>query len=512
MNRFVSLLLWCCSLLSAWAGYAQQSSNVVDYQVTYDLATSRYTAWVVPRYSVPNSTNTGTTERGGTAQFTIKVPASFVISNITDVRGTWDKSPLRLGPGNPGQDWSGTGLDPNVNYYVIGKSPSETNYGPFVNGTPVALFTFQGNGCFGPISPLEPGNPFIAAADQRFALNVANSFYSVSGQPPGGNQNPLEQFRTVAGPPAQCSTLVANPDSQTLIAGASITIPVLANDTNNGQPASVTSLIVTVNTPNSGTATVNANGTLNYVAAPGFSGPVSFTYTICDQLQPTVCSSAVVSLTVLSATPQPADLLITKQVSQSLVAVGSSLSFTLTVQNLGPGGAVGVSVQDALVSSSSALLQGTPTPSRGSFDATSGIWTVGNLGAGETATLVLTLIVQREGVLTNTASVTATGSQDPNAANNTASSCASVPVRLCTGEEFIASVPNTYQNVQWYRNGVLFTTGSTATITEIGVYTVTSTNGTCPISGCCPIIVESANCCPADLCVPLVIRKTRTRL
>lgn len=211
MKRYVSVLIWSYLLLNAWMSYAQLSSNAVGFQVTYDQASGRYTAWVVPQYSLPNANNSGTTERGGTAQFTLKVPASFVIQDITDVRGAWDKSPLRLGPGNAGQDWSGSGLDPAVNYYVIGKSPSETNYGPFVSGTPVALFTFRGNGCFGPISPLEPGSPFIAQADQRFSLNVANSFYTVSGQPPGGNQNPLEQFQSLVGPPAQCATVTTNP-------------------------------------------------------------------------------------------------------------------------------------------------------------------------------------------------------------------------------------------------------------------------------------------------------------
>ncbi len=415
MSRFISILIWSYLCLTIGAGYAQQSSNVVDFQVTYDLTTNRYTAWVVPRYNIPNENNTGTTERGGTAQYTLKVPASFSIVEITDVRGTWEKEPLRLGPGNPGQDWSGSGLDPSINYYVIGKSPSETNYGSFVSGTPVALFTFRGNGCFGPVSPLEPGNAFITQADQRFSLNVANSFYSVSGQRLLGNQNPLEQYRTITGPAAQCELLQAN-----------------------------------------------------------------------------------------------ADLFLTKQVSQSVAAIGTSVSFTLTVQNLGPGGAVGVSVADTL--NGVTQLQGTPTVSKGSFNAATGVWTVGDLAAGEVATLILTMTVQLEGVLTNVAGATATGSLDPNPANNRASSCASVPVRLCAGDQFIATVPSSYQDIRWFRDGTLVATGNTFTITQPGIYTVASSTGTCPLSGCCPIIVEAGDCCPAPLCVPLVIQKTKSRL
>jgi uncharacterized repeat protein (TIGR01451 family) len=496
-------------MLSAWTVYAQQSTNVVNFQVTYNASTGLYTALVVPQYSVPNLNNTKTTERGGTAQFTLKVPASFVITNITDVHGVWDKSPIKLGPGNPGQDWSGSGLDPSVNYYVIGKSPSETDYGPFISGTPVALFTFQGNGCFGPISPLEPGNPFLAAADQRFSLNVANSFYSASGQTSGGTQNPLEQFQTLAGPPAQCSDLLATPDSQTLTAGTSITIPVLANDTSNAQPVNATNLTLTVGTPNSGTATVNPDGTISYTADAGYVGQVSFTYTICDLSQPNICSSASVTIEVLPAPAQPADLLITKQVSQSSVALGSNVSFTLTVQNIGPGSAIGVSVLDSLIAADPTLLQGAPTPSQGSFNSATGLWTIGDLAAGGTATLVITVKAQAGGYLVNTASVTATGSSDPNPANNAVSACASVPVQLCNGSAFTASVPASYQDVRWFRNGVLFSTGNTVTITEIGVYTVTSISGTCPTGGCCPIIVENGNCCPPTKCVPFVVTRTR---
>ncbi|WP_019987195.1 Ig-like domain-containing protein [Rudanella lutea] len=512
MKRFVSVLIWSCLFLSAGVGYAQQSSNVVDYQVTYDRVTDRYTAFVVPRYSTPNANNMGANERGGTAQFTLKVPASFSLTEITDVRGVWDKAPLRLGPGNANQDWTGSGLDPAVNYYVIGKSASETNYGPFVDGTPVALFTFRGNGCFGAISPLEAGNPFIVQADNRFSLNVANSFYSVSGQPSGGNQNPLEQFRDVTGPAASCALLQATPDTQTLTAGTSVTLNVLANDTRDGLPISATSVTVTVSAPNSGTAAVNPDGTIRYTPAPGYTGPVSFSYTLCDLAQPTLCVTAGISLDVVPASNTPADLLVTKQVSQSMAAVGAAVSFTVTIQNLGPGSAVGVTALDTLTRNGAAVLQGTPTASKGSYNATSGVWTIGGLAAGESATLVLTVLIQAEGILTNTASVTATGSQDPNPANNEATACTSVPVKLCAGDEFIVSVPARYTDVRWFRNGVLFATGSSTTLTQTGIYTVESSSAGCPITGCCPIVVEAGNCCPPDLCVPFTIKKTKSRL
>ncbi|WP_018620615.1 Ig-like domain-containing protein [Spirosoma luteum] len=911
MKRFLRVTIWGCLLLTGWAGFAQQSTNAVDFLLTYEASSTLYTAWVVPRYNVPNANNTGQVEKGGTAQFTIKVPATFTISAITDAVGVWEKTPLRLGPGNLGQDWSGSGLDPAVNYYVIGKSPGEATYGSFLSGTPVRLFTFRGNGCVGPLAVLEPGNPFIAEADQRYSLNVANSFYSLSGTPAGGNQTPAEQFKTVTGNPAQCASLVANPDALTLTAGVSTTvsvlandftngqpasttnvtitlttppatgtatvnangtigfipaagftgpvsftyticdiaqpsvcasaavsltvnpvpavltanpdaltltagvtttIPVLANDTrngqpasstnvtvtlttlpatgtatvnangtisfipaagftgpvsftyticdiaqtsvctsaavsltvnpvpavltanpdaltltagvaatipvlvndfNNGQPASITNVTVTLTTPpatgtatvnangtisfipaagftgpvsftyticdiaqtsvctsaavsltvnpvpavltanpdaltltagvtttipvlvndfnngqpaNStnvtvtlttppatgtatvnangtigfipaagftgpvsftyticdliqtsvcasaavnltvnpvpavltanpdaltltagvtttipvlvndfnngqpasttnvtvtlttppatGTATVNANGTINFIPAAGFTGPVSFTYTICDIAQPLVCASASISLTVQAVPNQSADLLITKKVSQSGSVVGDVVSFTITVQNMGPGSAVGVIVTDTLLRNSTVQLQGTSTPSKGSFNSATGLWTVGDLTANETVTFVLSVRLLSEGVLVNVASVTATGSQDPNETNNLASACTSVPYVLCSGESLTVSVPREYLNVQWYRNGgsAPVFTGNTVTIDLPGTYTVSSSNGSCPIAGCCPIVVQQGACCPPDACVPFVIKKTKSRI
>ncbi len=299
MKYFLTYPCWIILLVGCHhLAFGQQSTNTVNYQLTYNVTTGRYTAWVIPNYNTPNAINGATTEKGGTAQFTIKVPASFSITSVQDINGTWEKNPSRLGPGNAPQVYT-TPLDPTYNYFVVGKSPSEVDYGAFAVGTPVPLFSFAGNGCFGELIPLPPGDPFIAAADNDQSLNVANSFYSRSGTPPGGNQTPLEQFVAITGPAAQCAVLQANADSQTLTAGQSTTVTQLANDTRNGQPVSATDVTVSISTaPTTGTATVNADGTIKYSPAPGFSGPVSFTYTICAPTQTTICSSAPVNLTV----------------------------------------------------------------------------------------------------------------------------------------------------------------------------------------------------------------------
>lgn len=280
--------------------FAQQSTNTVSYKLTYSLSDQTYTVWVVPEYTVPNGINAGEVEFGATAQVTLAVPKEFIITDISDVKGSWEKDPFKLGPGQPNQDWSGTSLNPDVNYYVIGKSADETNYGSFVGGVDVPLFTFKSNGCFGEVRIIEPDEAFINISDTRFFLNVANSFYSRSGQPAGGNQEPLEQFRDISGTPAICSVdFIANPDTRTTPPETTVTIPVLENDTKNGTPLVPADHIVTIATdPPNGTVTVNSDGTVNYTPNPGFSGEDCFIYSVCELANPTVCRTATVCVTV----------------------------------------------------------------------------------------------------------------------------------------------------------------------------------------------------------------------
>jgi len=120
MKRFINSNIWyvfTLLLLISSTVKGQISSNTVKYQVTYNPANQVYTAWVVPDYGVPNANNSTSTELGGTAQFSLAVPKDFVITNITDVKGTWtkvdDSSFRKLGPGQPNQVW--TGLDPTLN-------------------------------------------------------------------------------------------------------------------------------------------------------------------------------------------------------------------------------------------------------------------------------------------------------------------------------------------------------------------------------------------------------------
>jgi uncharacterized repeat protein (TIGR01451 family) len=256
--------------------------------------------WVVPEYAVPNSNNTGQFELGATAQVTLAVPKDLIISNVVDIAGYWEKSPLKLGPGQPDQDWSNSSLDPDTNYYIVTKSSDETDYGTFTSGNAVSIFTFESSECLGLVRIIQPDEPFITAADDKYSLNVANSFYSRSGSPKGGNQVPSEQFRAVAGTAATCTgDFVANPDNTTTPPNTMVIISVLDNDTKNGSIIIPSEHEVFIDTaPDNGTASVNSNGTINYTPNVGFTGVECFAYRVCEIADPNVCRTAYVCVTV----------------------------------------------------------------------------------------------------------------------------------------------------------------------------------------------------------------------
>jgi uncharacterized repeat protein (TIGR01451 family) len=115
--------------------------------------------------------------------------------------------------------------------------------------------------------------------------------------------------------------------------------------------------------------------------------------------------------------PPGADLAVTKMVTPAAPAFGTPATFTLVVRNLGPGLATGVVLHDPLPAGLTFL---GATASQGVYNPASGVWTVGNLGAGGMA--VLQIVVRMDTVLpvVNTAVVTS-ASFDPNLSNNLAS-------------------------------------------------------------------------------------------
>lgn len=112
----------------------------------------------------------------------------------------------------------------------------------------------------------------------------------------------------------------------------------------------------------------------------------------------------------VDVTPQQIDLNLVKTASSNNVAVGSNVTFTLTVSNAaGVSNATGVVVEDLLPAGFTFV---SDTPSQGTYDEVTGIWTVGNINAAANATLQIVATKANAGAITNTAEITAAGQPD----------------------------------------------------------------------------------------------------
>ena len=121
-------------------------------------------------------------------------------------------------------------------------------------------------------------------------------------------------------------------------------------------------------------------------------------------------NNATVNITV----PQTADLSVVKIVNVDRVSVGNRITYTIVVKNNGPDTALDVYAVDKL---SDALKFVSYKASVGVYDPATGIWTIGNLTNKSNATLEITCIVLKTGVISNEVFVNGS-TVDLNMANN----------------------------------------------------------------------------------------------
>jgi len=181
-----------------------------------------------------------------------------------------------------------------------------------------------------------------------------------------------------------------------------------------------TTLVVTVPPPPAGTvADVCPVGTPpGTLLPPAGGGTVGVTVTNLG----TGCTSNAVSFGYLLPCGV-ADLALTKSGPAS-VAVGGSVTYTLTINNPGGAAAANVALADPLPAGTT-FVSCTPTQGTCSGGATVNA-ALGTIPAGGTATVTIQITVQ--GVprsMTNTANVTTT-TTEPNLGNNTASATTTV--------------------------------------------------------------------------------------
>jgi uncharacterized repeat protein (TIGR01451 family) len=113
-----------------------------------------------------------------------------------------------------------------------------------------------------------------------------------------------------------------------------------------------------------------------------------------------------------------ADLGVTKTVDNSGPSEGDTITYSVTVNNGGPDDTTGVEITDQLPVG----VTWVSDDSGGDYNPGTGVWTIGSLSNGGTATLRITAVVDLGtvgSIITNTAAVTASGQNDPNPDNVT---------------------------------------------------------------------------------------------
>lgn len=150
----------------------------------------------------------------------------------------------------------------------------------------------------------------------------ANGTVDVAPGTPAGTYTVTYQICEVLNP-ANCDSaqvtvqvvapaIAAGNDSTTTRQNTPVIVPVLGNDTLDGSPIDPARAVITVPTPPAhGTVVVNPDGTVTYTPATNYAGPDSFTYRVCDRINPIVCADATVDVTVQPNTVDAQDHIVT---------------------------------------------------------------------------------------------------------------------------------------------------------------------------------------------------------
>ncbi|MBC8988471.1 DUF11 domain-containing protein, partial [Pedobacter sp. N36a] len=239
------------------------------------------------------------------------------------------------------------------------------------------------------------------------------------------------------------------------VIGSNMTFTLTANNLGNNNATGVTvndllpaGYTFVSATPSSGTynsvtgvwtignmVSTTGTATLSIVAKVNPTGPYGNTATIIgneDDPVSTNNASTVTPVPVLSTDRQ-----ITKTVNNASPNVGSNVVFTLNAINNGLSSGTGITVTDVLPAGYTYVRNTTPTV--GSFNSGTGLWTIGNLISTGTASMTITATVNARGPYANTATITGT-ENDPVPANNT-STVTPVPIPI-TDRSIVKTVDN----------------------------------------------------------------------
>jgi uncharacterized repeat protein (TIGR01451 family) len=163
-----------------------------------------------------------------------------------------------------------------------------------------------------------------------------------------------------------------------------------------------------------GALPVGASETLQIVASVADPGLITNTATVSASDQPDPVPGNNTAGASINANAS-ADIQVAKTVDDATPLVGANVTYTISAQNNGPDDATGVEITDALPAGVTFV---SASPSVGTYDSTTGIWTIGNFANGASATLSIVATVTSADPVLNTATVTHSDQFDPAPGNN----------------------------------------------------------------------------------------------
>jgi uncharacterized repeat protein (TIGR01451 family) len=384
---------------------------------------------------------------GGTVTVTKKIDADGKLATTNDQTSGGAGFTFDISPGHTGQVTDANGQTSAVAVTAGSYSVAETNL--------PSGYTALGGSCSGSAT-----NNGIASGTMVSGITVgandivACTFYnqSPSGSGGSGTSTPtstdISILKTVdkatanPGDTVNFSLAVINngPSAATGVV-ASDTLPsglnFVSSTSTIGSYNDTTSLWNIGNLANGASATTTITATV----ASSTAGQILTNIATASSTSPdlnSVNNSSSASVTVNSSGSgngdggTSADLSMVKTVDNATPNPGDTIIYTLVISNLGPSPATGVTATDTLPSTVTFV---SSTSTVGSYNATTSLWTVGNLINGASATTTITAMVNSGTAgqsIANSASVTAV-TIDPVLSNNTSSAGSSVPSPSSSG-------------------------------------------------------------------------------
>jgi uncharacterized repeat protein (TIGR01451 family) len=148
----------------------------------------------------------------------------------------------------------------------------------------------------------------------------------------------------------------------------------------------------------------------------------------------------------LGQAPGRADVRVVMTSDKTSLAIGENVTFTIKLINDGPDDATGITLQTAIPAALSFVQA---IASTGTYNNSSGLWSVPSLSNGSQATLMITAKAMMAGTFKNKALISASAQQDPLAANNADSVSVTVqPTPPPTGSLADLAVTKTVDNTR----------------------------------------------------------------